>query len=617
MYASGQQHPIKPRRDNSKTMKKLYLLLITMLTGLAVHACTASFSGTQSPSGSNLLNVVFTNSSSYGTPFTGQAKKATIRYGDGNSATVWSAPLPAHNYAAPGSYTAKLIVWSIDSSTMNTICADSTTITVAVAYPACGTVLSVSGTGATRSFTASNPAGTTGISYSWDYGDGSTLGTGSNPSHTYTTSGFYTFTCTSTVSSPACSYVNTLSVYVLVPAPALYCSTLSANFTAAISSGTSNVTLTNTSTTVSFPYSRNVFVDWGDGSSNTGTTHAYTAVGTYTIKMKVEWLDSVASYVYCRDSISKSVSITALSPGSIQGYIMYDSSFGINPAMKVWLIQFNSTTNILSAVDSQSLPATAAKYYAFYNKTVGNYLVKAAIVGGPTSGSGNVPTYSYSSATWNTATSVSPTPGSISYAHISMIVGTVTTGPGFVGGNVSLGANKGASGGVAGMTMLLRDAANKVIKWATTNSNGDYSFSNVPIGTYTVYPESMNYATTPATITISAGSPTVGNISFNQDDVKMSLAPRALSVGAQSANAVVWSVYPNPASNKLTVTWKGLTGADAGLNIIDIAGKTVLEQQLIGGTGAKTIDISSLRSGLYFAQGTGALSGTIEKLVVE
>jgi len=596
-------------------MKRLSLLLLSMLTVLATYACTASFSSTQSPSGNSLLRVAFTNSSSYGIPFTGQAKKATIRYGDGNSSTVWSTPLPAHTYASPGTYTAKLIIWNIDSTTMTTLCADSITIAVTVAYPSCGTVLSSSGTGATRNFTASNPAATTGISYSWNFGDGGT-GTGSSPSHIYTTTGTYTVTCTSTVSSPACSYVNTIVVGVTVPAPLLNCSTLSANFSVSASSGVASVT--NTSSTVSLPYATRVTWNWGDGTTSSGwsPSHAYAATGTYTIKLNMEWRDSLMSITHCRDSITKVVSITSLAPTTIHGDVYYDSSYG-HPAIKVWLIRYNATTNMLSAADSQSISASAPKYYSFSNKPAGNYLVKAAVQGGATSGTGLVPTYHFSSATWSTATTVSATPGTINYAQIVMMNGTVSSGPGFVSGNVSLGANKGAAGGVKGMTILLRNSATQIISWATTDANGDFSIGNIPVGTYTVYPEAMNYATSAAAVTITSGFPNVGNVSFNQDDVKMNIAPRNLSVGGQGAKATTWSVYPNPASTKLTIAWKGLNGAGSGLRIVDIAGKTVLEQSFAGTTGTQTIDISTLRSGLYFMHGTGALNGSSEKLVVD
>lgn len=600
-------------------MKRLYLLLLMVFAGLAAYACTASFSGTQAPSGNTLLNVNFTNSSSYGTSFAGQLKTGRIHYGDGGMSWYYGTSLPSHVYSSPGTYTVKLVVQSIDSTTFSTVCIDSTTISVTVAYPPCGTTISASGSGATRSFTAANPAATSGISYSWNFGDGTT-GSGNNPSHTYTATGFYTVTCTSTVTAPiTCSYINTVTIYVTVPAPPLSCSGLSANFTTSVSSG-STVVATNSSSTVSFPYSRRCTWHWGDGTvtyngANT-TSHTYTATGTYTIKLRTDWIDSLTGTNYCSDSITKSVTVSSLSPASISGYIIYDSTLGLQ-SFKVWLIQFNATTNILSAVDSLITPTSIWPGYTFSNVAVGNYLVKAAVHNGPTSGTGLVPTYHDSSITWNNAATVTATAGSSVYSgHIFMKTGTVTSGPGFVGGNVSLGANKGAAGGVAGLTIYLRKGT-QVINMTTTNTSGNFNFTNVPAGSYTVYPELINYTTTPAAVTISNGSTTVNNVNFNQDDVKMSIAPKSLSVPGQAHNTASWTLAPNPASGKLNIFWKGLNEGAAGLVIMDIAGKATISQELKSTSGTQTIDIRSLRPGIYFVYGTGALHGMNEKLVVE
>jgi PKD repeat protein len=51
-------------------------------------------------------------------------------------------------------------------------------------------------TGYTITFSAATSKGAT--SYSWDFGDGSTLGTGVSPQHTYTVNGIYTVTLTIT-----------------------------------------------------------------------------------------------------------------------------------------------------------------------------------------------------------------------------------------------------------------------------------------------------------------------------------------------------------------------------------------------------------------------------------
>src|ERR1041384_7974016 len=165
-------------------MKKLLLLCCMFLVaGVAGAQCVAGLSAVQNPQGNNLLNVSFTNSSTYGFPFSGQMKDFNITFGDGTFLNNYQGTsVPDHNYPTPGIYAIGFRMRSYDSATNSTVCTDSTTAYIGVNYPACGTLISVSGTGTTKTFTATNPALTTGITYSWNYGDGN-FGTGSPVSH--------------------------------------------------------------------------------------------------------------------------------------------------------------------------------------------------------------------------------------------------------------------------------------------------------------------------------------------------------------------------------------------------------------------------------------------------
>jgi hypothetical protein len=257
-------------------------------------------------------------------------------------------------------------------------------------------------------------------------------------------------------------------------------------------------------------------------------------------------------------------------------------------------------------------------YYTFTGKLPGSYLVKAAVVGGPTSGTGLIPTYAYTSSNWSSATTIAALAGGIAFGNIYMATGTLTSGPGFVGGNVLLGANKGAANGVAGLLILLRNASGKDVQMTQTDANGNYSFSNVANGTYSVYPELLNYATTPAVVTISNGNSNITGISFHQDDMKMSIAPHVLSVGNTPSALGSWTMFPNPASGRLNISWSGLMQPGIAIAIMDMAGKTVLQQSLPAqASGTSSIDIGSLQPGLYFVRGNTALSTGLQKLVVQ
>jgi PKD repeat protein len=105
-------------------------------------------------------------------------------FGDGS--TVSTLPNPTHTYAAPRTYTVRLIVTSADG------CKDTVTKSVPVnATPNPNFSFTTVCLGQATSFTDLTPGTPTG--WEWDFGDGvgSTL---QNPTHTYATAGTYSVT---------------------------------------------------------------------------------------------------------------------------------------------------------------------------------------------------------------------------------------------------------------------------------------------------------------------------------------------------------------------------------------------------------------------------------------
>ncbi len=150
-------------------MKRILLSFITILIAHAVMAqCNPAFTFTQAPSGNNLLNVNFTNTTSFTNTAT-QHAYYNLYYGDGGQGSGTSS----HNYASPGTYAAMLRMYVLDSQTQALICMDSVIHLVTVAYTPCGVTFSqVVNSNGSVTFTAFNPANTPGITYTWNFGDG-------------------------------------------------------------------------------------------------------------------------------------------------------------------------------------------------------------------------------------------------------------------------------------------------------------------------------------------------------------------------------------------------------------------------------------------------------------
>ncbi len=272
--------------------------------------------------------------------------------------------------------------------------------------------------------------------------------------------------------------------------------------------------------------------------------------------------------------------------------------------VKVWLITYASS--VLTAVDSAFVYSNGTSaHYDFWSEPTNDYRIKAAAIDSVGTSVGYIPTYHTSSFYWSTADVLSHTAGTGDcWQNINMITGIPTSGPGFIGGDVTTGANKGTTTGmpVDGMMMYLLDASNTLYQSTRTDAAGHYSFSNIPAGTYYVFPDSLNYATTPYTgIVITSGSPTWSAASFIQHTFSKTITPIPVSVSnVSTANASV-VVFPNPSSGKVNIAWQVASAQKAEVTVTDITGRVVLSNTLDMSTGAgsSVADMSALISGLY------------------
>jgi PKD repeat protein len=209
--------------------------------------------------GSLATTAAFTSTSSQGTVnFSDASANATSWMWDFGDATTSTTQNPSHTYAASGTY--YVCLTAIRATCDTAIFCDSVTVCIA---PTVSFTAGAAGNG-TYNFAASSTGAT---SWSWDFGDGSPLGSGITPTHTYALSGVYTV-CVTAYGCDTTTTCDTVSV----------CAPSVAMFNTADSAGT--VTFTDMSTnTVSWSW------DFGDasGSTSQNPVHSYTVNGTYNV----------------------------------------------------------------------------------------------------------------------------------------------------------------------------------------------------------------------------------------------------------------------------------------------------------------------------------------------
>jgi hypothetical protein len=370
-----------------------------------------------------------------------------------------------------------------------------------------------------------------------------------------------------------------------------------------VTSGTSAGSIVGTATVVagSTTYLSDTITGGTWTSSNTSIatvsfgTVTGVAAGTCTITYTVSGCSGTAY-------ATKVVTVSAFN--GISGHVLFTGS-AYYGSVKVWLIDY--TAPMLTAVDSITVYSSGSSaFYQFLTPVANTYRVKAAIQDSATV-AGYIPTYHTSSAYWNTATTFAhiTTVADIN-KDITMLTGTPTTGPGFIAGDVTMGANKGTAGTIpaAGLLMYVEnDATGAVLQQTHTDAAGHYSFSNLPVGaTYKIYPELINYATTPyTTINLTTGTPSMSVASFEQHTISLTITPIMVGVHNVAAIASSVSAYPNPTNGKMNISWNALNAEQGTISVADITGREVYHAtiNMAQGAGATMVDLSDLNNGLY------------------
>ncbi len=308
----------------------------------------------------------------------------------------------------------------------------------------------------------------------------------------------------------------------------------------------------------------------------------------------------------CGGAISTSTTVNVIPFDGIFGHVIFSSP--LYGSVKVWLITYNTTTHLLAAIDSTNVICYGTSVaYNFMSVSTDSFRVKASADDTLFSTTGFIPTYHPNNFYWHDATAFYHTSGTADTGKdINMAYGTITSGPGFIAGDVTTGANKGTSGSspaVGVHVCAVNSSTLQMIQQTYTDATGHYSFSNLPVGqTYYVFPDSLNYLTTPYTgITLTASAPGMTTASFTEHTISKTITPKTEGVVNTTTGASV-TVSPNPTTGMLNIAWTNQVTGNATLVINDMSGREVFTAQINinNTTGSKQIDLGSLKDGMYF-----------------
>ncbi len=76
-------------------------------------------------------------------------------------------------------------------------------------------------------------------------------------------------------------------------------------------------------------------------------------------------------------------------------------------------------------------------------------------------------------------------------------------------------------------------------------------------------------------------------------------------------------MFPNPTRDMISLHFSGLDQQSVVIEIFDFDGRKSLEKQIMAGSEAIEIDVSSLKSGVYFCTMLTEQGSTTKKLIIQ
>lgn len=516
-------------------------------------------------------------------------------FGDGTSSTDQN---PTHTYADNGDYNVCL---TISSGTSQDSCESTECQIVRVGdgsngceasyfyYPEGDTTNPNGGMGSLNiQFVDASYGEPT--NWLWDFGDGETSNE-QNPLHTFSEEGVYQVCLSiSNYNNDTCESTYCEDVFVMNDTTFVECYTwyeyeidgLSVDFQAFIENGGSNTNFT---------------WDFGDGTTGEGEsiTHVFPEDGMYEVLLTASDNDSLGTG--CTSVYSYLLWIGDTFSFNISGFVYLDDSMTADYA-NVYLLTFDTIGNGLINIATTQIDNQDG-YYEFTDVSIENcvYFVQAELTDQSAYANDYVPTYHFSSLTWEEAMPIFPLWFNYGY-DVQMISATSSnSGSGVIAGTVTKEGSRELLGNIE--VLLLNEQGEPILS-TRTDANGQFSFSNLADGIYTVYTEIVGIETIPFDITLSEqnNSTTVNVV------VKNGQALLGIEDIPSAYIEAVDNISPNPvmANASLNITIKESSAIE--VEVLNQYGQSlyITKVSLSNGKHKVSIPSATFAQGMYFVK---------------
>jgi len=253
------------------------------------------------------------------------------------------------------------------------------------------------------------------------------------------------------------------------------------------------------------------------------------------------------------------------------------------------IILYKKQNNCLTPVCYKPINADGTyKFDSLYNASYSLYVIpNSSII------SDYVPTYYCDKTAWSSANYVD-LQGQAFEVDIALmpIIKMTFNGKCTIKGNVcsddslykNIFASNLKSDGIVSQNIVVNLFQNgNIVASTVTDESGNYTFANVPVGSYQISVEHAGYPSSTSSVVISDTTTTINNLNFSLIKAMETVIPNVV-------NSEI-TIYPNPAINTLNYS------VTCSIQIISIDGKILINQSQVHST-----DISQLPSGMYMVK---------------
>ena len=255
-------------------------------------------------------------------------------------------------------------------------------------------------------------------------------------------------------------------------------------------------------------------------------------------------------------------------------------------------------------------------YYWFADMMEMQYVIKVGLTKGSTHFDEVVPSYYPTSMLWTDAGSIMLDEDEFE-VHISlMLTSELLSGPGVIKGRI-MHDNRwdlAVTVDFKDVPVILTNMGSEPLKWTRTNSNGSFTFNDIPYGSYKVYADLTGMYSLPETVILSEEFPLA-------DSLYIEMSPEPLLGISEPEPSVldILSLYPNPAKDLIKLNIKAEENSTVNLLIYNQLGQQLVSESHLLFTGNNTLDIniSGLPGGTYFVRLQAANNTPLLKMFIK